>query len=100
MLHFEVLAFIKIIRDSFISAEVVYTQGSCYQFYRILKDRFPLAVAYYNSDHVITRIADSYYDITGEVNCENHLEMDEHYPESMVKECRYSILQLNNKPQR
>lgn len=87
----EILEFIFLIRGSFIGSERVYTEGSCYQFYRILKDKFPESEAYYNSDHVITKIQGRFYDITGEVEKTNHLLMSEHYPYSSVMECRFDI---------
>jgi len=59
--------FIATIRDSFIGSQQVYTEGSCYHFYLILKKVFPNAEAYYDLDHVITKIGDRFYDITGEV---------------------------------
>ena len=82
---------IRTIRESFIGCEVVYTSGSCYQFFKILKKVFPESNAYYNSDHVITEINGRYYDITGEVKIDNHLNMDEHYPNSKVKENKFCI---------
>jgi len=69
--------FIESIRNSFEDSIKVYTQGSCYEFYLILKQVFPKAIAYYNEDHVITRIGNKYYDITGEVKKEKHLILDE-----------------------
>lgn len=71
--------FIQTIRESFKGSEIVYTQGSCYKFYKILKQVFPEAKAYYNSDHVLTEIGGRFYDITGEVEKINHLLVDEHY---------------------
>jgi hypothetical protein len=65
-LKFHVLALCAAIRNSFIGAKFIYTCGSCYQFYLILKEVFPEAVAYVNGDHFITRIGDRYYDINGE----------------------------------
>jgi hypothetical protein len=59
--------FISTIRDSFIGSQQVYTEGSCYHFYLILKSVFPNAEPYYDLDHIITKINDKYYDITGEV---------------------------------
>lgn len=44
---------------------VIYTQGSCYHLYTLLKFNWPTAEAYYNLDHVIVRIDDDFYDITG-----------------------------------
>jgi hypothetical protein len=59
--------FISIIRDSFIGSQEVYTRSSCYHFYLILKYVFPGAEPWYNQDHVITKIGDSFYDITGKI---------------------------------
>ena len=59
--------FIATIRDSFIGSQQVYTEGSCYHFYLILKNVFPDAKAYYDQDHIITEIEGKFYDITGEV---------------------------------
>jgi len=57
-----------------------YLNGRCYSFYFKLLGKFANAICYYNSDHVITKIKDRYYDITGEVKKENHLPVDgKHY---------------------
>lgn len=88
--------FIKTIRNSFVGSVQVYTQGSCYQFFRILKSVFPQAEAYYDSDHVITKIDDKFYDITGEVQCQNHLIMEEYYPESTVKYMLFEMCQQHS----
>ena len=63
----EIEKFIQLVRDSFIESQQVYTEGSCYHFYLILKQVFPEAKAYYDADHIITKIGDRFYDITGEV---------------------------------
>jgi hypothetical protein len=67
--------FIRSLRESFTGAKVVYTNGSCYQLYLILKGLYPKAVAYYDdySSHVYTRIGDKYYDIYGE--CTNPITL-------------------------
>ncbi len=90
------LQFITAIRESFFGAELIYTRGSCYQFYKILKVVFPNAVAYYDSNHVITRICNKYYDITGEVKIGRHLMMERHYPDSIVKQCKFDIFDVIN----
>lgn len=59
--------FIASIRDSFIGSQQVYTEGSCYHLYLILKSVFPSAKPYYNTYHIITKIDNKFYDITGEV---------------------------------
>lgn len=59
--------FILTIRDSFIGSQQVYCEGSCYHFYLILKQVFPAAECWYDQSHVITKIDNKFYDITGEV---------------------------------
>lgn len=78
MTHRKILKFIKTIRESVKGAELIYTRGSCYQFYLILKCIIPQAEGYYDMDHVITKIGERFYDITGEVKKENHLPIDNH----------------------
>jgi hypothetical protein len=63
----KILKFISAVRDSFVGSQQVYTNGSCYYFYLILKEVFDEAEAYYDGDHIITKIEDKFYDITGEV---------------------------------
>ena len=60
--------FISTVRDSFIGSQQVYTEGSCYHFYLILKEVFPTAKCYYDQDHVITKIGNEFYDITGKIS--------------------------------
>ena len=59
--------FISRVRDSFIGSQQVYTEGSCYHFYLILKEIFPNAQPYFDEDHIVTKIDGKFYDITGEV---------------------------------
>ena len=60
---------IKAIRQSFIGAEQVYTQGSCNMFHYILKAAYPSAKPYWShkAKHMITKIGNSFYDINGKV---------------------------------
>lgn len=70
-----VLKLIDAICNSFDDAVKVYTNGGCFQFYLILRSVFPDAKPYYDSNHIITRIGDRYYDITGRI-----LNVDNFYP--------------------
>lgn len=58
---------ISAIRDSFDNAEYVYTNGSCYKLFNILKVVFVDAEAYYDpiEGHVYTKINNQFYDING-----------------------------------
>lgn len=73
----KVLTFIETIRNSFDGSVTVYTRGSCYWFFLILKQVFPEAQAFFDMNHVITKIGDGYYDITGEVQKVDHLPFTE-----------------------
>lgn len=90
-MHEKVLEFIKTIRESFIGADIVYTEGSCYPFYTILKSVFPGAIAYFDLNHVITKIDGKYYDITGEVTNTGHLPMYKYYKRKHYRSCKAKI---------
>jgi hypothetical protein len=72
---------LKELRDS---AEIqlnIFTQGSCFRLYRILKLIYPSAVAYWSDreSHCITKIGAHFYDIGGEINA-SHLQQEGYYP--------------------
>ena len=77
--------FIAKIRDSFVGSQQVYTEGSCYHFYLILKEVFPDAEAYYDQEHIITKIGDKFYDITGEVEASSNMLKFEKIPSYWLK---------------
>lgn len=74
MRHKKVLNIISTINTQF--TEYYYTNGGCFQFFRILKSIFPEAVAYSDCNHVITKIGDRFYDITGEVKIGKCIKID------------------------
>lgn len=55
-------------RKNIKQADVMFTQGKCYQLYLMLSDLYPQAVAWYEpvDGHVFTEIDGKYYDINGE----------------------------------
>lgn len=55
-------------RKNIKNADVMFTQGKCYQLYLMLADLYPQAVAWYEpiQGHVFTEIDGKYYDINGE----------------------------------
>ena len=81
----KVETFISRVRDSFIGSQQVYTEGSCYHFYLILKEVFPDAEAYFDADHIITKIDDKFYDITGEVRGDLTLDKYNKLPSYQLK---------------
>ena len=52
--------------------EKIFKNGSCYRFFKFLKSLYPTAEPYINQEkqHVITKINNKYYDVTGIVSCE------------------------------
>jgi hypothetical protein len=63
------LHLIEAIRNSFPDARKVYTEGGCFELFKILRTVFPDAEPYYDEieGHVITLINGKFYDITGQV---------------------------------
>ena len=86
--------FIAAVRDSFIGSQQVYTEGSCYHFYLILKEVFPDAEPYFDEDHIVTKIEGKFYDITGEVNGGFSLSKYERLPSYGLK-APFNIYKLN-----
>lgn len=78
--------FIQTVRNSFPGSTTVYTRGSCYQFYLILKQIYPQAVAWYSEDHdhIITCINGVLYDITGAVVVDDSYDELENYYTTII----------------
>ena len=93
-MHNQVEKVIAAIRDSFIGSQQVYTEGSCYHFYLILKTIFSDAEPYFDQDHIVTKIDDRYYDITGEVRHDASLTKYERLPSYGLK-APFNIYKLN-----
>lgn len=85
----DILRFIAAIRAS------VATRIQCYMFFTILKSIESSAVAYCNSEHIITKIGNYYYDFDGEVSKQevedsNYLDLIKYYGENHVVNYLYS----------
>lgn len=77
----EVLAFLAAMRDVHPDMPRYGLNGGCFRVYLLLKQCFPGAEAWYDSNHVITKIGDAFYDIRGQVEPESavgaqYLRMD------------------------
>jgi len=57
------------LRETDIYIEKIYLNGGCYKFYEFLKTIYPKALPYLTKegDHIVTKIGQSFYDITGSV---------------------------------
>lgn len=82
--HKEIIAFIKVVRDSFPDASIIYTHGGCYSFYKILKHLNDKAEAYMTDDgnHILTKLGSRYYDIDGE-----YINRELELPGEVIKVC-------------
>lgn len=73
----DILLFINLITSTF--GNYKKNSEGCFRFYRILKFQYPDVVGYYNSNHVITKIGEVFYDQNGIVeNIEGYLPMTEY----------------------
>lgn len=83
--HQNILVFIAKIRESHPTMENIFKYGSCINFHWILKHVYPNAKIYYNGDHIITKIEEKYYDITGEVDPKRYLPLHKIYEKKSLK---------------
>lgn len=70
------LQVVEVFRRIAPNALVYYTNGGCYDFFLFLKTIFPEAEAWSDCDHVITKIGEEFYDITGKVEVGTHCPID------------------------
>lgn len=78
--HRKILNFIGLIRDSDPNSGYLYTHGGCMNLFCILHSVYPEATAWYNCNHIITKIGDYFYDIGGIVmNTENYIPYTQTY---------------------
>lgn len=65
--HHQVMHFLAELRAAVPDAVARFTQGGCFQLHLLLRALDDTAEPWYDADHVITRIGDRFYDITGPV---------------------------------
>ena len=96
------LRFINVLRQTDKYIEMIYMNGACYQFYLLLKTFFPESKPYISKekDHVITKYAGKYYDITGEVsgNCYTPMTESEIVMASGWSFNRTKVIQISECP--
>ena len=77
--HRQILNIIAAIRQSHSCMVDVFTKGSCINLFEILHLIYPESEAYFNIDHVITKIGGKYYDITGCVSGKGYERFERFY---------------------
>lgn len=73
MANRQILNFIEAVRDSHPKMVEIYTKGSCLNFHIMLRRAFG-GEAWFNINHVVTKIDDCYYDITGVVSPKGYMK--------------------------
>lgn len=90
--------FLKELRDSADIQFKIFTEGSCFRLYMILKIIFPKAEAYWSDldNHCITKIEEEFYDIGGIIK-DSYIEDRSYYkiPKSQLR--GYSLLKWMNR---
>lgn len=66
--HQKIINFISLIRDSHPEMVNIFSFGSCFNFYLILRNVWPESIPCYNVDHIVTKIDNNYYDIGGQLS--------------------------------
>ena len=88
--------FLKELRESANIQYKIFTEGSCFRLYRILKVISPKSKPYWSDrdNHCITRIGEKYYDIGGEVKAEYTKEKGYYeIPKDQIK--GYILMEFN-----
>lgn len=91
-----ILLFLKTLKQSDFYIEHIFTRGSCYQLYKILKVLYRDAIPYINKideDHIVTKIGNNLYDINGIVKDENNYKL---LDEELFKEVSEWSFSKNN----
>lgn len=68
-----IINFLRELKHSYHLNGKIYTEGSCFRLYTMLKALFPQAKPYYSyidGGHWITEIDEKFYDINGEITLE------------------------------
>lgn len=86
MKHQKILNTITFIRESHSTMENIFTKGSCLNFFCILHSIYPEAQPWFNINHVISKIDNKFYDVTGEVkDVDNYLPYTKWYGKKSTK---------------
>lgn len=73
--HHQITHVLAELRGAIPDAVHIFTAGGCFRLHLILRAIWPEAEPWYDGDHVITKIGNHWYDITGEVLPQRHLPL-------------------------
>lgn len=83
----DVERFIELIKSLDTHIETACLHGACYKFYKVLSRVYPNATPYMNNErnHVVTRVGNGLYDITGRVGSISGKAADKYHRMSNVE---------------
>lgn len=87
---------ISAIRELHPELKDICLNGSCMNFHVILRRIYQNAEPYFNIDHIITKIGDSYYDITGKVNPKGYSKFTEFYSKKRTSRAFTQMINCNH----
>ena len=77
--------FITTLRESHSIQATIFTSGSCWNFFKLMKVVWPDAVPWYNGDHIAVWLCDDLWDITGRIkDKQNYLPFYDCHPPSVI----------------
>lgn len=82
--HRQILNLISLIRESHPEMVNIFTKGSCLNLFLILHSIYPDSIPLFNIDHVVTKINDKCYDITGCISCKGYLSFSQFYKKKRI----------------
>lgn len=90
---------LKALRESAEVIYEVYTLGSCYQLYNVLKVHYPQAIPYWSDKegHAVVKIDEDFYDIGGKLNREYITAEQGYYEIVENKRYGYNLLRYLDK---
>lgn len=92
----KLLNFLNTLRESDLYVPYIYSEGSCYQLYNVVKTIFPEVEAYTNLafDHIILKYESHFYDIFG-IYRKNILDLQKLTPEQHEIASKWSFSRKN-----
>jgi len=96
--HKTILLFLERLRNSAPKITEIFKEGSCFNLYLILSTHYPQSTPYYNSDHIITKINNHYYDIEGEVkNTKHYLPLSKYHSKKTLSKAVKQLSKFQQK---
>jgi hypothetical protein len=94
-----ILKFLEVLRSASNIQTEIYTSGGCYRLFELLQAVFPGASPYYNGDHVVTKIGNAFYDISGVVCDKGYIPMERSQQIEAARSSRCNVIAQRIEPE-